>query len=269
MPKKNKLPLVQAIAWIVGSLIAVSGSTYSGYQAYNRYLIHRDQDPEGWISAIVQTGPQKEALKIDYLAELMQISGDHPVQLKSFDCALAEKKLLSSLVIKQASVKPLLPSTLYVDYAVRTPLAWLYEYENIAIDEEGHFFPVYPFFTPKNLPEICLGLSEGEEPIHDERLELALSLLNLVQQAGIPLKRIDVTHACAESYGMREIVVVCEEKVGELTHKHILRLSTKNYAQELGNYLSLREELLKKGNSFASRARVIDLRLSKIGFITQ
>ncbi len=275
MKMHKKIPLVHAVAWIVGSAVIVSGTAYSGLKAYLRYHYQRNCDPEGWISAIVQTGPQKEALKIDYLAELMEISGDRPVQLSRFDLSRAEKKLLGSPVIKQASVKPLPPSTLYVDYAVRSPVAWLCEYDNIAVDEEKYTFPVYPFFTPKNLPEIYIGLSPAfapaSGPLEDARLELALSLLKLLQQTGsdelVHLKRIDVANAFSESYGLREIVLICEDPAEEGVHKRFLRLSTKNYAQELGNYLKLREGFAEMEKGVPASQKVVDLRLSKIAFI--
>lgn len=274
--KQNKIPLVKAIGWIVFSTLVISGSAYSGMNTYLRFKKKTLKDPGNQVNAIVQTGPQKEALKTDYLAELMGLSRDRPLALDQFDFAAAEKRLLTSPVIKKAAVKPLPPSTLYVDYMARVPVAWLYEYENTAIDEEGYFFPVYPFFTPKNLPEIYLGLPpfEGWDiPIKSPHLDLAFSLLKLIKETSaeelIHVRRIDVSNAFAESYGIREIVLLTEDRIGNAVHRRILRLSTKNYPQELANYLKLREQLIAKEMELPSSEKVIDLRLSKLGFIQE
>ena len=77
------------------------------------------------ITAIIQTGPEREALKTAYLAELLDVSIDHPQNLYAFDLKEGESKLLSSPLIRRAEIKRLPPSTLYVDYEVRKPVAYL------------------------------------------------------------------------------------------------------------------------------------------------
>jgi hypothetical protein len=280
-PKKTKnLPLSHSLLWIVGSLIFVSGFTFKGFNYYLQYQKQKAHDPSSLIRAIIQTGPQKEALATDYLAELMNISSDHSIALSQFDLKRAKIRLLQSPVIKTAEVKALPPNTLYVDYEVRKPIAKLCDYDNVAIDEEGCFFPIYPFFTPKNLPEIYLGISPFEQleawrvPPGNQQLKLALILLKTVLQTEVQdlvhLKRIDVSNAFAISYGIREIVLVCEDSIKDATHTRYLRLSPKNYPQELGNYLKLREQLIAKERTVhTSSVKVIDLRLSNLGYIEE
>lgn len=278
-PLRPQLSLVAALAWIVSSTLLISGSAYTGFKAYLAHQRYQEYSVEGQIRAIVQTGPQKEALRTDYLAELIEVSLDRPAPLVFFDCNAAEQKLRASPVIKEAFVKPLPPSTLQIDYVACRPCAWLYDYENAAIDEEGRFFPVYPFFTPPNLPEIFLGLFQNKERVppfwgtleKDKHLTLALKVLQLVEgtkiSGGFHLKRIDVSEAFASHYGSREIVVIWDDEVGGKSHRRFLRLSTKNYPQELGNYLTLREGLLEKEKGEPSSQKVIDLRLPNLGFI--
>ena len=102
------------------------------------------------------------------------------------------------------------------------------------------------------------------------------------------MKRIDVSNAFAASYGTREIVVITEDFIFERIEgknvqfciPRILRLSTKNYAKELGNYLKLRAQLLgeeRKGlaetESKASHVRlkekIIDFRIQQLAFIEE
>jgi hypothetical protein len=279
--KSKKLSLAQSLGWILFSTLLISGSVFVLLYYYKKQRVEGSIDSSERITAIVQTGPKKEALKTVYLAELMGISVDRPEPLFRFDVKRAEEKLLSSPVIKKASVKLLSSGTLYVDYTTREPQAWLYEYENTAIDEEGYLCPVYPFFSPKNLPEIYLGLPPFGQypvlgwniPLKGKEIELAFSLLKLIKETEaeelIKIKRIDVSNAFSESYGMREIVLICEDRIGNVPHTRLLRLSPKNYPQELGNYLKLREQLIEKERNSGPTEKVIDLRLSKLAFIEE
>ena len=88
-----------------------------------------------------------------------------------------------------------------------------------------------PFFSPKNLPEIYIGLgpfgtpaealskpvAEWNQPLRGKYIELALKLLDLLGDPNVQelmsVKRIDVSNAFAESYGTREIIVIVEDSV--------------------------------------------------------
>ena len=102
------------------------------------------------------------------------------------------------------------------------------------------------------------------------------------------VKRIDVSNAFEKSYGQREIVLItqdelyCNAKDQEIrfTFPRILRLSTKNYSQELANYLKLREELLEKEKHILQTQnpgkkrisfpqKIIDFRISQLAFIEE
>jgi hypothetical protein len=175
---------------------------------------------------------------------------------------------------------------LFIDYTAREPLAWLFDYENTAIDEEGYLFPVSPFFTPKNLPEIYLGcapFSNWHIAPSDKKLHLAFKLLTLLSAPAykdlFKVRRIDVSHAFASSYGSREIVLILEDELYKneqvLSLPRLLRLSTKNYTQDLGNYLKLREKLLEKEEAEMQKGplhahlgeTIVDLRLPELAFI--
>jgi hypothetical protein len=220
------------------------------------YRDHQTQQKQSYLSRIVQTGPQREALKTTYLAELMQICADHPTSVARFSPELAQKRLLSSPVIKEAQVALVKPDTIFIDYTVRQPIAWLYDFENTALDEQGYLFPVYPFFTPKNLPQVYLGIRQFyyHRPLSDQKMGLALQLLNNTK--GLTPLWIDVSKAFDNRLGHREIVVTVKER-GVIRN---LRLTPKNFIQELSNYLELRKQLL-------AEQQVIDLRIPQLAFI--
>jgi len=248
------MKLAISLTWIVGSALLITGGTYKGLKHYQKH----DQVAPTYLCRIVQTGPQREALKTTYLAELMRISADRPITAASFDPAFAQKRLLACPLIKEAKVKITTPDTVYVDYTVRQPIAWLFDFDNIALDDEGYPFPVSPFFSPKRLPEIYLGIRNfyWGRPLKERNAELALTILQLLGRLSLQVKRLDVSKAFLPSLGRREVVLILEEQGFTKT----LRLTPKNFAQELGNYLELRPKL-------PPSAQIIDLRILQLAFI--
>lgn len=291
---KKKLTLLQSLLWIFFSAIAVNALAYTGIKGVLFWKKVRGIDHRVPIRAIVQTGPQKEAIKTAYLAEVLGLSEDKPVLSSDFDVKEAEKKLAASPVISEAEVKIQEPGILYIDYTTRQPIAFLLDYENIALDNEGYPFPVAPFFTPKKLPEIYLGMEEElqwNQPITGEKIELAFALLEIINGPIVGdlfnVKRIDVSNAFEMSYGRREIVLFAQDEVYNVYKgkevrfviPRILRLPTKKYAQELGNYLKFREQRLEKekhelvakeGQTVVLCPTVtIDLRIPQLAFIDE
>ena len=285
----------QAIVFLIASVLTTLLLFFSGVFLWQKWQNSRLLNPNNAITAIVQTGPEKEALSSAYLAELLDLSRDRPTPLYGFDLKRGEQKLLSCPLIAAAKIKRLPPSALYIDYTVRKPIALIADYQNTAIDREGFLFPLSPFFTPKNLPEIYLGIVPfGEEqgghwqtPLSNKPLRLAFDLIRLLADAswrqGVRITRIDVSNAFANSLGKREIVLFTEE---ELDHEKttyrfpkILRLSPKDYPQQLNNFFALQQKIFEDychqiKNLPATPAplvqftpRIIDLRIPQTAFV--
>ncbi len=304
MNNSPRLPLTHALGWIVGSMLFVNGIAYSCLKMYLK-VRHNAGQEEKLIRSIVQTGPQKEALKTEYLAEILGIGGDYPASISSFNLNKAREKLLLSPLIAKASVSIIKPNILYIDYTMRQPVAFLADFENVAIVKEGYPFPFAPFISPKNLPEIYLGLSafgnpsedpekptaQWGHPLQGKYFDLALEILYHVSDPKVlddfNVTWIDVSHAFSKSCGTREIVLTTQDslflKEGKEENKYvfprILRLSTKHFAQELGNYLKLRVQLLEEdrkkltlpGKNLSQRMpeRIIDFRIPNLAFVEE
>jgi len=264
---------------------------------FYRFYESKKMDSKYSVLSIIQTGPKKEALSTRYLCELLDLSLDKPTNLYALDLDWAREKLLSSPVIKQAKLKKNFPNTLFIDYSTRTPVACLYDFENVLVDKEGFFFPAFPFFSLKNLPHIYLGLNcemenMKDEPINSCEIKVAFSLLNCLEQLKndmtFQIKRIDVCDFSSSSYGKRQIVVILEhEKIFNhpkqkifCVFPHILRLGVIDYNKQLGNYCILfqkmmkdyEDQILKMQNiqsSMKFSPRIIDLRMDKLAFIDQ
>ena len=216
-----------------------------------RSVLHRDSRTH--LTAIVQTSSTKEALKTTYLAELLDLSIESPISIYEIDLKKARKKLLRSPLIASAIVKRLPPDRLYIEYEVRQPIALLGDYANIGVDREGYLFPLTPFFTPKALPELYLGLPPFEspedslgrkggswhEPLSNRYFRLSLEILDKCSYplGDFSLKRIDVSNAFSTSLGKREIVLVTEEMLQLGTSSYLfpkmVRLHVKNIDEEL------------------------------------
>lgn len=291
MPVKSspQLSWISALSWIVGSVLVFSVISHKTIK-YGFSKKRKKTEIQN-VNYIVQTGPYKEAVHSDYLVEILDLSIDRPMPFVLFDVNIAEKKLQSSPVIRESHVKKIKPNMVYVDYSLRKPVVWAGDFVNTAMDKEGFLFPMYPFFSPKKLPEFYLGdqgikestVTSLRNPLSGRYLDVAFTILELLSKVGKDLffiKKIDVSKAFAPTLGKREIVVVLENEVFVQGEKkpafltHFLRLSLRNFTKEISNYLNLREHLLevdKQGRGFEEgmiiKEKVIDLRISQLAFI--
>lgn len=285
----DKLSLKSAIRWIFFITLCVTGSASLAVFYYRHIKAQRLQQPQYNIVALIQTTPDKERLKTIYLAELLGLSIDQPTNLFRLNINEARKNLLKSPLITSAKIKKILPGTLYIDYSLRKPFAYVIDFTNTVVDKAGVAFPFKPFFTPKKLPEIYLGMDETNlkwgEQIKGVKIKIALYLIdffhtNLAESTS--LMRVDVSHAFDDSYGNRQVVVMLEDSLNLKENSentvfnipHILRLSLDNYRQEIANYLALRPLILKreaskiKNKSNPLEPLIIDLRISGLAYIS-
>ncbi|MBM3198381.1 MAG: FtsQ-type POTRA domain-containing protein [Chlamydiae bacterium] len=275
------MPLSRALSWIVGTTLVFTVTTHKVLRH-----VFSSKPPlrqEEMIAYMVQTGPCREMLHSDYLMELLQLSVDKPTPFSSLDPDNAREKILScSPVIREVGVKKIPPNTVYVDYTVRKPIARLADFYNTAIDRDKVLFPLYPFFSPKKLPDVYLGQEGSQNSLLGKTLEgafveKALEILDLLQAKGQDLfviQRIDVSRMKAESLGKREIIVALDQETSPPV-THYLRLTPRHFAKEIDHYLQLRgfllsseqqaKELLDSGN--IRGIRTIDLRLDQLAFI--
>ncbi len=280
------LSYVRALSWIVGSALVFS---FLGHKVIEYAFVKKKKESKKQIiSYIIQTGPQKEVLISDYLTQLLGLSLDKPTLFSFFNPEEAKVVLMKSPLLSEVIVKKIKPNMVYIDYTVRKPLVWALDFFNAALDREGVVIPMHPFFSPKKMPEIYFGekgLKESGEValgsnVKGHYVDLAFSVLELLLDKGKDLffvKRIDVSEALAPSLGRREIIVIIENELYQkpqeapLVSSHFLRLTPKQYSQEISNYLKLREHLLESEKQeeglSPTKSKIIDLRLPQLAFI--
>lgn len=249
---------------IFTSICIALGSAFSLYRAYKHKLYRRTQDERYTIKRILQTGPEFYALPTQYLAECLDLSFDKPTNLYTFCTHSARQKLLSLPHIADAKIEIIKPDTLYIDYKARMPIAELIDYSNTGIDINGHLFPLDPYFTPKNLPQIAIGTALSE-PIWGQQIDISVAqkILTLLApyQDIFQITRIDLTDVKAPSAGRRQIVLILEDG-----QTRILRLTPTKYPQELGNYLELRKTFVQTP-VILHNPQIIDMRIENLAFI--
>jgi len=270
---EKKIPLSYVCLWVLLSILLISGTALMGWLYYLHVRNLRVNDDQYRIVAIIQNNSQNEALKTMYLAELLDLSFDQPVNIYQFDEVEGEKKLCFSPLIKKAEIKKIRPGSLYISYQTRTPMAYLGNYTNTAIDQEGNLFPFRPFFTPKALPSIYLGdfneeINWGTSLKNNKEFQLALKIVDRLTplfKQNVLVNRIDVSQAFSDSLGKCQIVIVLEEQQvhGQPPRLTYLRLNPDFYMQNLNNYTTL--SLSEKNKNFL--VRTIDFRIPHLAFI--
>lgn len=268
---KERFTISQAIFRIGLSVVLVSGSLWGAFGVYQAFLSSRADDPKYRIRGIVQTGSEKEALKTSFLVELLQLSSDRNHNLYRFDLNEAKNRLLSFPLIKEANLKRIPPQTLFLDYKIRKPIAYLVDRTNTAFDEEFTLIPVRPFFSPKRLPKVYWGFSSEDALAWGDRLDGPKTKLiqQLLEAFGENLEEeislIDLSAAFLDSLGQRKLVVTVERSLDSTEKKEkILILNPKAVEKGVLSYRALQryertQEVLD--------AKVVDLRIADKGIL--
>lgn len=222
------------------------------------YPIVRYAWGENEIKTIVQKTSSQDVLKCSYLAELLGLSSQKKTYLYRFNTKEAEDTLHQKAAqIKEVQIEKIKPHSLFVEYSLRQPIAYVADFANTAIDEEGILFPFAPFYTPKYLPEIYFG--ESLNPVWgtkmgEKKMKLAKEIFSIFPPHAVLW--VDLSKSFSSHLGEKEIVV-------ELKN-HLLRLSPTEYKSEIANYLVLNRAYLKEKKENC----IIDLRLPDVAFVT-
>lgn len=280
------LPWTKVFKWIAFSALVTSTLVGTSLFYWNYYQRELASNSYYNIVALWQVCCHKEPLQTDFLAELLDLSSDQPTNLYQFDLKAAKQKLLAYPIIKTAKIKKVKPGMLHIEYAMRQPIAYLPEYSNTAIDKDGVLIPSKPFYTPKNLYELVLGLPKGLSwgtKISGIRIDLVRSIIKTLSQHDLEesfhLTRIDVSKAFSKRYSEREIVINLEEPLendrSDNTVKSIqivLRFSPDNWPEQLLNYKALRQLLIAEAlaaNHDVPLQYVVDMRISQLAFLAR
>lgn len=263
---ERKIPLHRAIGYVVLSVCIIWGSLIGTWLVHKAVLQKRQLDARYTIAAIVQTCPQKERLQSWQLAEMLNLSRDKPQNLYAFDPAAATATLLACPAIKKASIRRQPPSIVHIDYVFREPCALLADFSNVALDRERVCFPLKPYFTPKRLPELYLGIRElsYNSPLETKEASLAFKVLDYAKSSlpsACRIVRIDTHNAFAKSAGVQEVVVVLEEA----SRTRYLRLAPQTFQKSLDTFIAYQSVFNQVNSTLPDQ--IIDLRSPCIALV--
>lgn len=275
---ENKMSYNRSLLWILLSTLLISGSAFTGWLYFLHLKERRLHDDQYRIVAIIQSSTDSvDTLKSVYLAELLDLSLDKPKNLYQFNIKQGISALLNNPLIRSATIKKILPGKLWVHYQLRKPIAYVGDYANTAIDEEGILFPFKPFYTPKKIPTIYFGMDKqglkwGDSLEDNNQVKLAFSVLNYFEHLKLnsfEIKYLDVTQAQSDSYGLRQIVITIVDRNEHKAPSTIfLRLNVDHFPQNLDNFKNLMDEKQQSINQNESYLyTIIDLRIPHLGFI--
>ena len=279
----EKISISKGLLIILLITLITSGGAFCAYQYFAIMKKQRGHESQYNILAIVQSTNEKEPLKNVFLSEILNLSYDKPVNLYEFNTFEGVQKLLKTVIIKNAFIKKISPGTLYIEYSLRTPKAYLADYSNSGIDEEGIIFPYKPFITPKKLPEIYFGLKENffqwGKRLPQDQWDLGLEVLDQLDLIHFNLKKMDLSNAFNYSEGHREVVLFLES-VTNNKRSVILRLNPLTFKSGLKNFNLLDKYLNQRLNDFnllhsftasnegESKILFIDLRIDKLAYLS-
>ncbi|MCY3975297.1 MAG: hypothetical protein OXF02_07145 [Simkaniaceae bacterium] len=206
------------------------------------------------IETIIQTGPEKEALRSDYLAELIGCYSG--ASSPRFTLKNVRESLMRSHVMETVRLAWAGKEALTIDYSVRKPYLYLAEYRNAVCDRKGYPFPLFPFRKRERLPSVYAGLTSlrwGRPPQSYSRIRQFLEYLEK-ETDFFSMAVVDMTRADHPSPGRREITVEIPYERGTV----FLRLTPVGYREELVRYRRL---------SLPEGDMVVDLRLKDTALI--
>lgn len=228
------------------------------------YLFGKKYQRPVLLKALIQKTPTIDQLSPRFFSDYLGLSPlGQPLILKRLDAVKIQNRLKEFPVFKsiEAEFTPL--GELCVSYDLRRPLFELYDYKNCGLDKEGFITPLVPFYSPKKLPQIYLGLKQlsWDEP---HNISQALDIVDFFEKnqfQGINLKRIDLSRLNHKLISHREIIVIVS--VGNVDH--YLRIHPSLIQKALVRYVSIfLEPKLKKT---ISKSCVFDARISKFATI--
>jgi len=262
LPKaKEKISLLPVFGVILGSLCLTAALFFIAFQYYRHLVDKNKTDSKYNIAAVIQTGPEKEPLPTSYLIELMDLSVDKPLNLYAANESELKSKLLASPLIKKASIQKSFPHLLIVDYEARRPIAYLKDYSNTLLSEDGKLIPFKPFFSPKNFPKVYLGACIEGWKIPEKKMGLIRESIHTLQgffeERNWPVHFLDFSSAFLVNKERSEIVVYAGE--------HLIRLGADSYERGLSLFDRIieRERLRTRG----LLRLIIDLRVDGMALV--
>jgi hypothetical protein len=255
--------LEKAISIVVGSIVVTLLLFFSLYELFSHLKEKRLRDERYNIVAIVTRSKTSERIPSQIFAEILGLSADAPTNLFAFQPKRAAALLKSYGAFRKVRCRIAKPGVVIVEYELRKPYVKVRDFENRALDCSGeHLFPLFPFYTPKKLPELFLG------DFQKKNIEKALEVFEEAKKSIDP----SFTIAACDASGLLsnsakgEIILTLEK--GEASpERFFLRLSDKHYKEDLLHFNELLPLISNRQDNEGNKVHIVDLRLPQIALV--
>jgi hypothetical protein len=241
------------VLFIFASLCVVSLPTYL-------YLYGKKETKPKVLTTLIQktsfSTPISPRFFSDYL--MLNPSGKW-LEISKLDETKIENKLKEFPIFDKIQAHILSTGELEIAYDLKKPQFLLADFTNLAIDPKGSIFPLRPFFPPKKIPQVYLGIQSIDwKSINNIKKALQIQkILDEILDDEIDIEMIDLSNQDHKVSSLKQIVVTLSYK----GIKHYLRLSPDHLEKALLRYLTLYKE--NDLNEFLSSNLVFDARFKK------
>jgi len=239
--------------WVGLSICIVSLPVYL-------YLFVQKEKTPIYLTTLIQKTHGLDSVSARFFSDYLGLYPyGMPLKIKRLDAKKIEKKLRDFPIFQDVDVEFTPQGELLVTYDLRKPLFYLRDYNNCALDFEGRVLPLVPFYSPKKLPHIYLGLQRLLwNQSHD--IELASSIIRYFNHDRLQLfelKLIDLSKLKALVPSHREVILTLSIS----GHLHYLRINPGHWHRALNRYIRLFEEA--KLSKTLDQDVIFDARISK------
>lgn len=241
-------------ALIIGlSLCLVSLPTYL-------FLFGKKEDKVFLLRTIIQKTTTINPLSPRFFSDYLGLSpSGKALNLHKLDESKIQKKLQEFPIFKTIQAQLSEQGELLVSYELRKPIFILSDYGNLGLDAEGYILPLKPYYSPKILPQVYLGI-EHFQWNHKHPISHALEVLSFFQKQhndAFSIQTIDLSRLSHKIPAHREVIVT----MVFLNKKHYLRLHPDRIEMALKRYIHLFTEA--KLQSQLAKSFIFDARITK------
>ncbi len=277
--EEGRIGLFEALTKIIVISCCLWGAFFGAWYWHHRQQEVRKNDQRFLLKRIAARSITQDRLPIGVLTELLKLDRESQISLFALQPQEASKTLLSCPAVEKAKVWRLLPGTLGIEYALRTPVATIAGLKNVGIDATATAFFLFPYFAPKRLPAIVIpignlsSLQDVQRRVRRiKETGIAIKLLEYItptaHQHHLAVDLVDVTCFHQQSFFRREVIVAFTSLLSKEERLYV-RIQSKKLLERLELLPTVFATLLRSG----FRGGIIDLRFEGIvilsGEITQ
>ncbi len=238
-------------------VLVVSSLFWTGAFFIKRLYLERQASQVTTLRRIASHPHSEYRLPNALFTQLLGITPQ--TSLHTLNCNALTENLLATSVFETIHLSKAPPSTLYISYSMKKPVAKLAANEHIGIDAHGNLLPLHPFYPPLNLPSLFISPSTAEQEL-SIGLELLSLLTPICKKHSLHLSTIDLSRSTHTSFFRRETVITLLSTQNKPIY---LRLNTK----KIGEIQTTLSQLLSRLNT--TKSGTIDLRFERIALVSE